>query len=60
MKPQAPADPALLDRAVRAAIHESPAIRAALARLRPADRAQAGQAIGDAIVAQLKPTGRTS
>jgi hypothetical protein len=54
MKPKAPVDPAPLDRAIRAAMRESPAIRAALARLRPADRAQAGAAIGDAIAAHLK------
>jgi hypothetical protein len=57
MKPKVQADPAPHDRAVQAAMRQNPAIRAALARLRPADRAPAGKAIADAIVTRLKRAG---
>ncbi|MGK6355779.1 hypothetical protein ACMGDH_11220 [Sphingomonas sp. DT-207] len=53
MKPKAPVDSV----SIRAAMRESRAVRAALARLRPADRAHAGQAIGDAIAARLRREG---
>lgn len=57
MKPRPPARPAQLARPIQTALRDSPAVRAALARLRPADRAFARKAIGDAIAARLKREG---
>jgi hypothetical protein len=57
MKPDAPATPAALVRPIQAAMRENPAIRAALARLGPEDRAYASKAIADAIAARLEREG---
>lgn len=57
MNPKPPLDPAAINKAIEVAMHENPDIRAALAQLRPADRAQAGKAIGEAIAANLKRAG---
>jgi hypothetical protein len=42
---------------IHAAMRESAAVRTALARLRPADRAHANRAIADAIAARLRRGG---
>jgi hypothetical protein len=57
MKPDAPNTPAALAKPIQAAMRENPTIRAALARLRPEDRAFASKAIADAIAAQLERDG---
>jgi hypothetical protein len=54
MKPEAPVAPASLARPIQAAMRENPAIRAALGRLRPEDRAYASKAIAAAIAARLE------
>jgi hypothetical protein len=57
MKPQPPVTPAALARPIQAAMRENPVIRAALARLRPEDRAHAHKAIAEAIAARLEREG---
>jgi len=57
MKPATPVTPAPLARPIRAAMSENAAILAALARLRPDDRAHAAKAIADAIAARLEREG---
>ena len=57
MKGDAPVAPASLARPIQAAMRENPAIRAALARLGPEDRAHASKAIADAIAARLEREG---
>ena len=57
MKPAAPVTPAPLAGPIRAAMSENPAIRAALARLRPEERAHAVKAIADAIATRLEREG---
>ena len=59
MKPAAPVVPAALARPIQAAMRENPAIRAALARLGPEDRAFASKAIADAIAARVERDGWT-
>ena len=56
MKPRPPAPPSL-GAPIRAAMRESPPVRAALARLSPADRLHAGKAIAEAIAARLDRAG---
>jgi hypothetical protein len=58
MKPNAPLNPASLERPVQKAIRENAMVRAALARLRPADRRYASKAVADAILAWLRREGR--
>jgi hypothetical protein len=53
MKPKAPIHASR----IHAAMRESPAVRTALARLRPADRAHANRAIAEAIAARLRRGG---
>ncbi|HEY4940843.1 MAG TPA: hypothetical protein VII56_05400 [Rhizomicrobium sp.] len=62
MKPKAPVNPAppappIPLAPIQLAMRQSPAVRAALAPLRPADRIYASKAIGDAIAAQLRRKG---
>lgn len=60
MKPKAPVNPPAPPIAlapIQLAMRQSPAVRAALAPLRPADRMHASKAIGDAIAAQLRRKG---
>lgn len=57
MKPDAPITPAALARPIQAAMRGNPTILAALARLRPEDRAFATKAIADAIAARLEREG---
>jgi hypothetical protein len=57
MKPKTPVNPVSRARPIQAAMRESPAVRAALARLRPADRARANRTIADAIAARLRQEG---
>ena len=58
MKPDARLNPASLEQPVQKAVRENPTVRAALARLRPADRRYASKAIADAILAWLRREGR--
>ncbi|HXC55131.1 MAG TPA: hypothetical protein VNU97_07545 [Rhizomicrobium sp.] len=57
MKPKAPARPTPLARPIQAAMSKSPAVRAALARLRPAERAQVNKAVAAALTARLRREG---
>jgi hypothetical protein len=57
MKSKAPRNAAPLADPIRTAMRDSPAIRTALVRLRPADRAHANRAIADMIAAQLRHKG---
>jgi hypothetical protein len=58
MKPKAPIHPASLEQPVQKAMRENATVRAALARLRPADRAYASKAIAAAILSRLRREGR--
>jgi hypothetical protein len=57
MNTRPPIAPAVAKSTITAAMRANPAIRTALARLAPADRAHVGKAIADAIAARLRQEG---